>query len=395
MRCAAVLFFVAAVACAVLLLLLSPTTTIRKAEATPPSRSATAVEAPLVGPAPPTPVPSAPAPVERRAAPEHASVEGVVLSPEGRPVGGASVCCGRVAGVTDADGAFALDGIPPGRVDIVVRCRDYPPAVERLRLREGERRKGLLLVLADGMTVRGRVVDEAGGPVPDAAAVVLYHLPPATGAAVARSGKDGGFLVSRVPPQGDEMMLTVRRNGYLPAYVHFKTAAGAEVDVGVVVLRSGLSVSGRVTDTAARPIAGARVSVVGLTCGSSALTDRDGFFSVGGLAAGRVRVAASADGFLYASIEVEAGCADADLVLRRAATLRVNVRLERPERYVVRLEPRDGTMTFEKTPDAAGHARMESVPPGRWRLLLLRDGRVAAERETTLSEGETLSVDLP
>jgi hypothetical protein len=107
-----------------------------------------------------------------------ASVEGSVLDAITRePVKKASVMLGGRVGlnaVTDASGHFAFRQLPAGQYNIQVRSERYPQVQGLLdagqqlsvSLAADEQKQDIRLSLTPGASVRGRIVDEDGNPMP-------------------------------------------------------------------------------------------------------------------------------------------------------------------------------------------------------------------------------------
>jgi len=109
-----------------------------------------------------------------------ASVEGSVVDAVTRePVKKATVMLnGKVSlnAVTDASGHFAFRQLPAGQYEMEVRSERYPPMLGPLPLFPGhllaislaaeERKQDIGLSLTPGASVRGRIVDEDGNPMP-------------------------------------------------------------------------------------------------------------------------------------------------------------------------------------------------------------------------------------
>jgi len=74
----------------------------------------------------------------------------------------------------DAGGRFHLDSLKPGKVRLEVKAPGYPVThVEDVEVSEGALRKGLIVRLRPGATIRGRAVNQDGKPVAGAQIVVI------------------------------------------------------------------------------------------------------------------------------------------------------------------------------------------------------------------------------
>jgi peroxiredoxin/protocatechuate 3,4-dioxygenase beta subunit len=143
-------------------------------------------------------------------------VEGTVLDPDGQPVAGADVFYGQGSGYinripavkTDARGRFTF-GIQPETISSVyARAPGFGPAVTGLRVGTNLLRPYLTLERAH--TIRGRVVDQAGRPIPGAGIALSWSGPDATASssrsgAIAKdlkTGADGRFEWKEAPGRG-------------------------------------------------------------------------------------------------------------------------------------------------------------------------------------------------
>lgn len=325
---------------------------------------------------------------------ETAAISGVVVSTELNPVSNAKVSVGVCTTETDAEGFFSLTRVKAGRVTLVVHHPDFAPALEEFTLLPDEEMKNVRIILRQGMEVSGRVVDEQGKGIEGAEAVVMYHLPPAQLAAQDTTDADGRFRIKKVPAQGNFLTVSVNKNGYIPNHTLFRCADDAKIDVGTLVLTRGLSISGRVTDTDGRPIKDAKITVSGASCFSQGETDESGFFTVSGLKNEDLRVLAEAKGYISNFADLRAGSANVSIVLRKAARLEVSLKIEDIHDYEVRLVAQSRPVTFERKP-TSNTLIIEPIPPGEWRLLLLKNGRIFSKKTIELKDGETLNADLP
>ena len=109
-----------------------------------------------------------------------ARLAGKVLDTDGQPVADASIEAGPAntnrfrsrmgaRAVTDTEGLFQLDKVPPGSVALTVSANGFQAlTLSDLHLAEGESRDGLELTLTRGGTLTGRVVDTDDKPVAEA-----------------------------------------------------------------------------------------------------------------------------------------------------------------------------------------------------------------------------------
>ena len=257
--------------------------------------------------------------IEARRAPPTAPVDvtgRLVRMGSREPLAAAEVELDGVAGMSDADGAFALVGVPSGEVEIVVRAVGLPEhrarltvAADRPDLGEIEVPAGTLLAglvtAADGGPVAGgtvRIIERNrfdvgtpwSGPKEDQfkMGVAVFDRGEPYPGTVVGTGADGRFRVAGLSPgkyhvsaKGPGLAWAERDN------VDVAEGVAAEVEL---VLGPGTTVSGRVLDTRKQPIGGARVvaapwnqaSVIPYTSMEEATSAADGTFSTSHLSPG-------------------------------------------------------------------------------------------------------------
>ena len=157
--------------------------------------------------------------------PEAVSVRGVIAHERGVPfadvevmlLGEDEVGPGTFVTRTQPDGAFALEGLPEGRFDLVVRIDDEraqlagaPEATAETWVRglelAGEEPRELRVAIEDGQRLRGSVLDEAGRPLANHLVVArAARAPPCDPAAwspVSSTETDsrGAFELRRLQP---------------------------------------------------------------------------------------------------------------------------------------------------------------------------------------------------
>jgi protocatechuate 3,4-dioxygenase beta subunit len=292
-----------------------------------------------------------------------ASIAGKVVDAQGKPVAGASVSLeparsgrGRFAGGggfaafrgaraelstrTGPDGAFRLEGLAaiPSGVPLTASHTGFAPA-ERpgITLKAGQALTGIVLVLPAGLSVKGRVVDDASQPVAGAAVRVSPSEGRGPGRFFRRAGggasppnavtaADGSFTVTGLAAGSYDV--TASHDGFSP-----KTAsalpAPARQPTGwpSIVLSGGVAVSGVVHDDQGAPVVGASVSLFGEGADPSpTATDATGAFRIANLAKGRPLVLMTdASGFAFSSRSVTPPAEGISIVLGKAGTIRGHV----------------------------------------------------------------------
>lgn len=245
------------------------------------------------------------------------------------------------------DGTFALDVVPPGRVEIIAKAPGYAEGTTgELLLQPTQVLSDVTIYLPEGATVTGRVLREDGGvaaqasvtidPITDDLAADTYKqmLPGLMGGDQGVSTNPQG--VYRIHPvDAGSYRVSATLAGYAPALpVTVRVQPGQVVRVPDLVLLRGAAIEGRVTDNG-EPMAGIMVQIVGSGPMRMQTTEANGRYSVEGLAPGDYMVAASdtssviTDGAIrYKSLNVslEAGEArEVDLEFGSGFDLRVKI----------------------------------------------------------------------
>lgn len=261
-------------------------------------------------------------------------LRGRVVDPQVRPLAGAAVLAisqnalGQRAfspsdpvtdrTVTDSQGRFELRRVRPEQsYEIRASRAGAFPVAERATV--GEQPRDLTLILFPARPARGKVQDPAGLPIAGAEAIVRPALRPgssdigADDATGTQSDAQGVYSLPELPAA--EVELTVRRKGYAPALLPaLRIPAGTgPADLGVVTLRPGATLNGRVVDQRGQAVPSGEIFLLNQPAGPNemerALKDRkpaatlaaDGRFSIEDLAQGApIHVAVRAPGYLIA-----------------------------------------------------------------------------------------------
>jgi Carboxypeptidase regulatory-like domain len=166
--------------------------------------------------------------------------------------------------LTDADGTFDFRAIPVGR-PLTVATAESPYArqfSEDIGPLPGEHLK-LNFALLTGGTLRGRVVDEAGAPVPGAEIEALgreFFGNPTEELRKSESDAEGRFELTGISP-GSVWIATECEGFQEQISSKFELANGQTLDLPDLVLGSGLSLSGTIAFPDGTPAVGARISV--------------------------------------------------------------------------------------------------------------------------------------
>lgn len=326
----------------------------------------------------------------------------------------------EVTTVSNADGGYRFEHLPPGKFDLSVTATGYAPQrVPKLEVAAAQMAAFGTIALERGATVAGEVVD--GDERPLAGATVFVHPPAAGGArgdAVLRfaaeseetrqgvSSADGGFTVGGLTP-GAAADVTVRREGYV-------TRTVTRVDVPStaplrVVLEPSARVSGRVVDDRGEAVPGALVTARGADAalplgvdGQLAQTDASGAFVLHDLPSGHIALSALARNYLSADplqldLAVRADVQNVELTLRRGATIEGVVLTPSGQPATAARVTLRGTLTPERMlereiagfarTDGEGRYRLEGVAGGAQTLAAAQEGYQSAVRSLAVQPG--------
>lgn len=149
-----------------------------------------------------------------------------------------------------SDGGFRLGPLASGEHVLIATAPGHAATLVPVRVAKGDSEADVgEVTLEVGGWIRGRVVDEDGRPIAEAAVTAVAIGPPST----VRSGDDGAFELTGL--RGERHRLTAAAPGYVLPYAPGASAASGAEDVVLELRRAG-TVIGRVEDPDGRPITG-------------------------------------------------------------------------------------------------------------------------------------------
>lgn len=308
-------------------------------------------------------------------------VKGRVVDEDGRPVEGAVVRSfftgSQNVATTDGEGGFRLDHLDPRRSShsVYARKEGYCEAATSVEV-DGAERAIPDLVLARGVRLEGRVLDDAGAPLAGASLYIGFS-PSAYNRLDAVSRDDGSFVFPNVP--AGEQTLAASHPDCAPDRRLLSLAPAPPIVADLVVrLEKAHSIGGVVRDEAGKPRAriGIAVKHAGEYVDSlRGETAADGRFQVKGLPARDVALELYGGGIVRKSMALEALDHDGlEIVVQSAgrAAGRVvdGVTGEPLEEFVIRFigigRSADGGSTFGYSATWAREGHRFTRTGGRW-----------------------------
>jgi len=207
-------------------------------------------------------------------------VSGIVVDKQtSEPIKGAHVFS-KLQSVTDANGCFELVGIEAGeRQSVYVIAKGYASRRIFLAISENRVIQDMKIELVEGARIAGVVRDEKGKVVVGAKVMVSLGF---TNHPVI-TNKDGEFEIDGLDPGLEQSSLIVTHLNYTDAWVPFTPPIAGQTVLRDVVLKAGMTVHGKVTDSKDNPVSGV---VVGTTTSTSmwntikCKTDADGEYQL-------------------------------------------------------------------------------------------------------------------
>jgi protocatechuate 3,4-dioxygenase beta subunit len=334
---------------------------------------------------------------------QGAVVEGHVTGSNGRPLAGALVQVaprpapvpeiGLPTAQTGQDGAYRLEGVPPGRRSLSAEHPEHPSAVAEVEVRPGT--NALDLRLEDGWEVSGQVVDGGGRPVPGARVTVSSK----SSSRQAVSGADGAFRVTAVSE--GRSRVEAEKEGYAPA------RPGVEVQVadgpvsGVEVrLDPGGAIVGRILGLGHEDLSRLEISASGPAGGAAGRIDPSGAYRVDTLPAGEWVVTAHLPGGreTHARVTLAPGAQEAALDLRFGGDLSLTGVVVQDGRPVpgapVAVRRLEGGASGSGVSDPQGRFEVDGLEAGTYEVLVLRKGDGPFRQLVELRSDQDVVLDL-
>lgn len=306
---------------------------------------------------------------------------------------------GGTMGYSRDDGSFTISGLEPGDYDVEVVAIGYSKkTLKGVRIEDEE--TSLDVTLDPGATLRGRVIDPLGDPVPGADVVAIIELANpgfgaqgdgrremerelaeagATGLASDSTDPSGRFELTHLPDRA--LRVIARKTGYEIAVV---ADVRGDPSLPDIVLRPLAELTGRVIDAATRvPVVAFHVSLSGGPQGSRRYREPyqnpDGVFTIAHLPGASYEVTVHASGYApaFRRVKLEPGASE-EVTLELGAGIQVTGTAHDPSGTPVpgagvSLRHRPGVdgaegnpFSFDGRSDETGIFAIDGVPPGEY-----------------------------
>jgi protocatechuate 3,4-dioxygenase beta subunit len=338
---------------------------------------------------------------------EAAGLPGATFAPQGKV---------RTA-VTDMQGRFVVDEMPPGRLRLeVTPLAHLPVRREPVDLSPGERRDVGDLVVESGAVISGRVLDEAGQPIEGARLEVRPTGPDRGSVVRLASDRDGRFAV-RVPGGDYSLLALAPARAPRSIFALHATPGSAPPPFELRLPRAVGSLEGQVRDDHGRPVARANVMVLAAPTAlnaavgtpwrprssvementgaaltlTSVATDWQGKFKLRGLPAEPLIIEVRHPDWPPVALVGRAG-ETASVQLARPGGVEGEIREKGTGAFVARYEldmvGPEGRRPERIERQGAGFSAL-GLQPGRWKIKVASPGFDTAEQDVEIPPGES------
>jgi protocatechuate 3,4-dioxygenase beta subunit len=219
-----------------------------------------------------------------------AVLAGRISTTAGQPVSGARISAEGASEMSDDEGAYIVEGVPPGRVDVQVFHPAYKLFQREMVIQPGV--NPLDVTFEEGVEVSGRVTDAQGAPVVGARVALLRQVLRDWREYRESTGEDGVFHFPAVARGG--YRLHAGAEGYATTEVKRQIVVEEPLEGLEVVLQRGGTITGRILGLDPDQIP--RLKVEACLDGGEpilALVDADGHYEIRHLRPGDYLVQAS------------------------------------------------------------------------------------------------------
>jgi RNA polymerase sigma factor (sigma-70 family) len=298
------------------------------------------------------------------------------------PIPGASLRCYVQSTATGPDGRFALEGIRPGRIFLMVKARGFARVLDFFEVVLGDE-SFVTIELAPGGGIEGTVTDPSGKPAPD----VEVHVDWGATTGV-RTDPGGRYLADGIPLTSEKITVTASRDGLFTVQATVPGFPPGESRVVLdLQLEKGFVLRGQVVDGDDRPVPGAEIFFGTRSTRGTRAADGEGRFVLEGASEKIETLTAQKKGFAPGTIVLT------DLPPEMRESLRIVLR---PGHFISGIvadtkgNPVEGATVYESPhlgtnpgmrTDAEGRFRIEDLPGILRSLSAIKEGYAGAEIE--------------
>jgi hypothetical protein len=280
----------------------------------------------------------------------------------------------------DADGRFAFDALPEGKITLSASHPDYLEASIEV---DPDRQGTVEIALGSGGQISGTVVGSDGRAPASGARVSLEAMGEAAGGRwggdAATAGGDGSFVFEHL--RAGRYELVAQGNAGTSAPKEIVLTDGQRMDGVLLQTAGGTLLRGSVAGLPAAELAGVRIFASGSSYFDSTATDAEGSFTLPDVPAGVIRLNASTS-FLAGrstqkTVEVPSGTAELPVEIAFEGAARLSGQVSRAGKPLPGLfvsaspDPPTGAARVSGQTDESGRYALEGLSDGAYRLMVM------------------------
>jgi hypothetical protein len=293
---------------------------------------------------------------------------------------------------SDASGAFRIEKVAPGNLQVIARADGYAPAISKtMILRAGGTLEDIVLTLPRGGSIEGRLLDYRGFPVGNVRIELRGDRDKL--ARFQMSGADGTF---RFPGVWGAMILSAHPLGRSPTSTKVLVSMRKEYPVELVLQNQINVLSGRVVDERSFPVAEVGIRVVPISgemfSATFSRSRADGTFSLTGLPDPPYKLVAEHPGYAQTTMASVAATSKKELsvTLRKGGIItgQVSDQWSRKPIASAQVTLTDQTGGFvQKTFSAkSGNFEYQNVAPGNYFLVADKTDYVSTRKSAIVPD---------
>ncbi|MEI2325688.1 carboxypeptidase regulatory-like domain-containing protein [Priestia megaterium] len=247
--------------------------------------------------------------------PNPASIEGVVLDANERPISNAIVqvldANDTIIGTagTDSNGNYSIGNLPPGSFTTVVTAPSFGTQIGGVTLQPGDFLSGVNFSLVPNPGgISGLITNETNGePLTDAAVIIRQTIGSSTAIATVTTDSSGNFLVQGLAP--GSYTVTASSPGFGTETIGAVVASDSTSTANIALNELSGSIRGQFTDPQGNPINGQNLQIRLLDQNGvlllTELAQTDGIFVFSNISPGNYILNATAPGFQSNTVGIQ------------------------------------------------------------------------------------------